>query len=181
MRLKSYSSEGVVLSRKNYSEADRILSVLTKNYGKVRLLAKGVRKPKSKKRGHIEVFSKIKFSANKSKGIDFLTEVELLDSYQGIRSNLRKASLAYYFCEVIEKTMQEEDRNQLVFQTLVTNLDNIKNTGKLKRLRKDFVLKTLVLQGFIPNINNRENIDSILSNIMEYELSSVRVGKKVLT
>jgi len=63
VKQKTYSSEGIILSRKNYGEADRILTVFSKNYGKVTLLAKGIRKLISKKRGHLEIFSEVKFSA----------------------------------------------------------------------------------------------------------------------
>ena len=76
MKQRSYSSDGIILSRKNYGEADRILIVLSKNFGKLSLLAKGIRKIKSKKRGHLEIFSKIKFSAVKGHGFDLMTEAD---------------------------------------------------------------------------------------------------------
>ena len=55
--MKQISTTGVILSRVNYKEADRILGVITPNYGKVRLMARGVRKIKSKLAGGIELFS----------------------------------------------------------------------------------------------------------------------------
>src|SRR3989344_8334314 len=97
MRFRTYSSDCIVLSRRNYGEADRILTVYSRHYGKLKLLAKGVRKPKSKKRGHIEVFSRLRFSASKGKGIDIITEAELIEPYDFLRRDLRKTSLAYYF------------------------------------------------------------------------------------
>jgi DNA repair protein RecO (recombination protein O) len=77
MKPKTYKTEGIVLARRNYSEADRIISVFSKGWGRISLLAKSVRKPKSRKRPHIEVFSYITFQAVKGKGIDLVTEVEL--------------------------------------------------------------------------------------------------------
>ena len=64
MKPRSYTSEGIVLARRNYGEADRILVIYSKNFGRVSYMAKGVRRPKSRKRGHIEVFNYIKFQAN---------------------------------------------------------------------------------------------------------------------
>ena len=77
MKLRTYSSEGIVLSRKNYGEADRILVILSKNFGKLSLLAKGIRKIKSKKRGSLEIFCQIKFSAVNGHGFDIMTLQEL--------------------------------------------------------------------------------------------------------
>src|SRR3990170_878312 len=103
MKLHSYSSEGIVLARRNYGEADRILSVYTKNHGRVSLMAKGIRRPKSRKRGHLEIFSHVRFQAATGRGIDLMTEVEVIDDFKEIRRSLKKVSLAYYFCEVIGK------------------------------------------------------------------------------
>ena len=54
MTPRNYTSEGIVLARKRYSEADRILSIFSKTFGKNVYIAKGVRKPRSRKRGHLE-------------------------------------------------------------------------------------------------------------------------------
>ena len=81
MKIRTYSSEGIILARKNYSEADRILTCFSKSYGKISLLAKGIRKLKSKKRGHLEVFSHIKFSASRGHGMDIITEVETINTF----------------------------------------------------------------------------------------------------
>jgi len=93
---RRYSSDAIILSRKNYGEADRFLTVYSKNFGKLRLLAKGVRRPKSKKRGHIEVFSQLKFSASKGKGIDLITEAETIASFEVIRKDLKKVTVGNY-------------------------------------------------------------------------------------
>ncbi|MDP2672979.1 MAG: DNA repair protein RecO, partial [Nanoarchaeota archaeon] len=135
MKLRNYSSEGIILSRKNYSEADRILVVFSKNYGKLSLLAKGVRKLKSKKRGHLEIFSHIKFSAVKTNAIDIMTEVETINTFSKVRVNLNKISLAYYFCEVVIKTTREDEIKNNIFNLLVNFLKRLANETKLKKLR----------------------------------------------
>src|SRR5436189_3094505 len=102
--MRSYSDEGIVLARKNYGEADRILVLFTKGHGKLSLLAKGVRRPSSKKRGGVEVFTYIKFQAVHGKGLDMVTEVDVIDSFNQVRENLNVVSVAYYFSEVIGRT-----------------------------------------------------------------------------
>ena len=84
----SYSEEGIVLARKNYGEADRIVSIYSQNHGRISSIAKGVRKLSSRKRGHLEVFSHIRFQAVNGKGLDLMTEVETVENFGEIRKSL---------------------------------------------------------------------------------------------
>ena len=181
MDIRSYSSEGFVLSRKNYGEADRILTVYSKHLGKVTLLAKGVRKPKSRKRGHIEVFSRLKFSASRTKGFDIMTEAELVDSFETIRKDLKKVSVAYYFCELVNRITRDGEKNDAIFVQMSENLDLMKNGVNLRRLRESFVVDTLVALGFWPEGAKVNNPDRILEEVIESRMASSRVGKRVLS
>jgi DNA repair protein RecO (recombination protein O) len=180
MRPHKYTSEGIVLARRNYGEADRILSLYTKDYGRVTLLAKGIRRPKSKKRGHLEIFSLVRFGANTGHGIDLITEAEVKDDYKDIRSNLSRISLAYYFMEVIGKTTHEQEKNEDLFDLILSSLDTLRTTNKLKEQRNEFILKLLTLLGFWPEGKIMNNPDEILEDVVERKISSVRVGKRML-
>jgi DNA repair protein RecO (recombination protein O) len=177
---RKYSSEAIVLSRKNYSEADRIIVIYTKHYGKITIIGKGVRKPKSKKRSSIEVFSKIKFSAARTKGFDILTEVELIDFYKNVRTDLKKVSVAYFFVETVNKLTQDGEKNDEIYNLLVKYLDSLKRSAVLKKLRHMFISEILILLGFWPKDKILANPDKVLENVVEREMTSVRVGKKVL-
>lgn len=181
MRGKRYSSEGIVLARRSYSEADRILVVYSKNYGKVSLMAKGVRKPKSRKRGSLEVFSHIKFSAARGRNLDIIEEAEIIDSFQTIRKNLKKVAVAYYFMEVVGRVTREDKKNEKFFALILKNLQNLKTTKSLRKLREEFIFQTLVLLGFWPKGRIMDNPDKILENVVEREINSIRVGKKLLS
>ncbi|WKZ25947.1 MAG: DNA repair protein RecO [bacterium] len=179
MKLKTYTSEGVILSRKNYSEGDRILVVLSKHYGKVSLLAKGVRKIKSRKRGHIEIFSKLKFSAVHGKGMDIVVEAETIDDFKEVRVNLNKISLAYYFCEVVNKITQEDGRPSSVYDLLSFKLEQLKTETRLKKLRIQFIYDLLTKMGYWPENKKIIDADLVLQNVLERNINSVRVGKKI--
>ncbi|OGM58332.1 DNA repair protein RecO [Candidatus Woesebacteria bacterium RIFCSPLOWO2_01_FULL_39_10] len=181
MKRMSYSSEGIVLARRNYSEADRILVIFTKNFGKLSFLAKGVRKPKSRKRGHIEVFSHIRFSASQGKGLDLITETETISSYKVIRSSLKKVSVAYFLMEVVGRLSQEEEKNQEFYELILKNLELLCDTNSLKSLRKEFIYKSLVLLGFWPKQRMMGDADQALEEVLERKLSTIRVGRKLLT
>jgi DNA repair protein RecO (recombination protein O) len=178
---KRYSSEGIVLARRNFSEADRILIVYTKHFGKMALLAKGVRKPKSRKRGHIEIFSRVMFSSSRGKSLDLMTEVEVIDSHNDIRHDLRKVALAYYFMEVIGKISQEHEQNEGVYELILEYFDRLRSEKNLKKLRLEFISKLLVIVGFWPRGRLLVNHDKVLERVLERQLTSVRVGRKILS
>ena len=177
---KYYSAEGIILARKNYSEADRILSVYTKPQGRISLIAKGVRRTGSRKRGHLEIFSYIKFSASRGKGIDLITEVETIDSFKDIRKDLKKVALAYYFMEVVGKATHEHEKNEELFELVLEYLNRLKISRSLKSLRLNFVLELLTVTGFWPRGKPLPDPDNFLEQITERQINSFRVGKKIL-
>ena len=180
MKLRTFSSEGIILARKNYSEADRILVIFSKNYGKLSLLAKGIRKLKSKKRGHLEIFSHIKFSASKTNSIDIVTEVETINTFSKIRASLNKISLAYYFCEIIAKITREDEIKNEVFNILIIFLKRLEKETKLKILRQEFLHELLEELGYWPGDKKLIDADSVLEEVTERQINSFRVGKRVL-
>lgn len=180
MQLRTYSSEAIVLSRKNYSEADRILIVYSKHYGKLSLLAKGVRRPKSRKRGALEVFSHIKFAASRGKNLDIVTEVELIDLFKEIRKSLKRTSVAYFLIEVVNRLTREDEKNIELYICLIDNLEKLRTGKNLRELRENFIYQTLVILGFWPKDKELKNPDTVLEQITEREMFSKRVGKKIL-
>jgi len=180
MKPHSYSSEGMVLARRNYGEADRIVSLYTKNHGRVSLIAKGVRRPKSRKRGHLEVFSHVRFQASTGHGLDLMTEAEAIGDFKEIRKSLKKVSLAYYFCEVIGRITHEGEPNEKLFNLILEYLEKLKSETRLKSLRLDFIRNLLILMGYWPAGKLLTDPDKKLEEVIERELSSPRVGRRML-
>ena len=179
MNQRIYLDEGIVLARRNYGEADRILSVLCKKNGRLSLLAKGVRKPSSKKRGHIEVFSHIKFQASRTKGIDLITEVDTIRNFKNIRRSLKRASLAYYFMEAIGRSTREGEGHTELFVMTNDYLLRLEKAIALRELKSDFISSLLVTLGFWPKGRILQNPGEKLKEIIDCNLSSERVGKRI--
>lgn len=177
MKPHSYTSEGIVLGRKNYGEADRILVIYSKHFGKIFLLAKGVRRPTSRKRGHIELFNLVRFQASGGRSMDIMTEAEVIDSFNKVKKNLNKVSLAYYFMEVVGRATHENEVHKAVFDLLLNFLNRLKTETKLKSLRLDFILRLLIVLGFWPEGKKLTNPDEKLKEVLERNLFSERVGK----
>lgn len=181
MRPRIFSSEAIILARKNYGEADRIIVVYSRDYGKLTLIAKGVRKVSSRKRGSIEVFSHTKFSAARGKSLDIITETEIINTFPLIRKNLKKVSVAYFFLEAVGRLTREDEKNREMFDLLLKYLKRLESKNQLRKEREEFIHETLVLLGFWPRGKKMDNHDTVLENIAERKLSSIRVGKKVLS
>lgn len=181
MRARNYSDEGFVLARRSYGEADRILVIYSRNHGRQSLMAKGVRRTGSRKRGHIEIFNLIKFEASLGLGIDLMTEAEIIDDYREIRQSLKKVALAYFFAEVIGRTTHENEKNEDLFFLLEIYLQRLKTAIKLRSLRKDFIYDALTILGFWPKGIPLLDPDMKLKEVTEREMSSFRVGKKLVS
>lgn len=112
------SDYGFVLRRVNLGEADRFVTLYTKDNGKVEVLAKGVRKITSRRSSHIEPLNLIRFHSVKTSKNFILTEVELLDSFQSRKADLQQCEIAFFVCEVIDKLCPVGQSNRDVFQLL---------------------------------------------------------------
>lgn len=173
-------SSGIVLSRKYFSEADAIITLLTVDYGKKTFVAKGIKKLTSKKRGTLEPFSEIKFSAVKSHNMPILTETESLNNFSGIRNNLKKISVAYYFLELVNKVSYEDEENENLYILLSQYLFALESTKNLKRLRLEFARELLVLSGFWPEGKPLPEVDFGVEKLIEKSLNTLRVGRALL-
>ena len=142
---RTRKTEGIILKRSNFGEADRILTVYTKHYGKIKILAKGVRKISSRRGGIIEIFNHVILFLYQGKNFDLLTEAEVKNTYQSWRKNLKKVGLAYYFCEIVDKLTPEEQPHQRVFESLKDSLNKIETDYGLDLVRdfEEFLLKEL--------------------------------------
>lgn len=179
MRQRTYSTEAVIIARRNLGEADRILTVFSKHYGKLRVVAKGVRRPESRKRGELEIFNQVRFLLAKTKNLDIVTDVQVKNSFQGWRKNLRKVATAYHFLEVVDKLTREEQENEHVFEILTNALSQLDKTSELEELKNEFDRKILVELGFWRQGLPLTNPAGYIEKIAERKLSSERVGRKL--
>jgi DNA repair protein RecO (recombination protein O) len=177
MRPRTYSTEGIILAKVNYSEADRIMVVFSKDFGKLSLIAKSVRKPESRKRGNLEVFNHIKFAAARGKNLDIITEVENINSYSKIRKSLKRMSVAYFIAETIGRITTEDEENQVLFLSVLNALSELETDVSLRRFRLEFTEELLKTLGYWPKSKKMDNPDKELETVLEKSLNTVRIGK----
>lgn len=181
---RTYKSEGIVLKRTNFGEADKIITVFSKHYGKITLIAKGIRRLTSKKRGNLELFNQVSFFAHKGKGLDIITETEPLDSFSSWRADLQKIATAYQICEMIDKLTAEGSEQEELYDLLVSYLKAIAITEQndLAILANNFGVNLLKDLGFLPRnkiLPQNFNVTAYIEDIIERELKSKKFLGKI--
>jgi DNA repair protein RecO (recombination protein O) len=114
-RERAYRTTGIVLRRTDFGEADRLLTVLTPGRGKLRMIAKGARKPSSRKSGHVELFSHTQFQVAVGRELDIVTQAETIEPYRPLREALLPTTYAYYVAELADAFTAERDASRPIF------------------------------------------------------------------
>ncbi len=114
-----YRTEAVVLRRHDVGEADRILTLYTPRFGKVRAIAKGARRPKSRLGGHVELFAHVQLQLAQGRNLDVVTQAEALHHFRYLRDDLWKTAGACYAAELVDRFTEERLENQPLFDLLV--------------------------------------------------------------
>lgn len=123
--MKSYKCTGIVIRRFNVGEADRLLDVYTPRLGRIRVKAKGVRRPRSKLVGQLEIFSEVDLVLVSGKSADIVTGARTLQNFQELGTDLQKTALAYYFCELIYWLTEEGHKDTQLYEILRWALSNL--------------------------------------------------------
>lgn len=152
--MRQVITQGIVLSRTNYGEADRIITLLSAEYGKLRVMARGVRKAKSKLAGGIELFSVSDITYIPGRGaIGTLVSTRLVKHYGNIVSSLDRVQLGYELLQYLNKATEdapEPEYFQLLEQAFLA-LDTLAIDVQLVRVW--FEAQLLVLGGHSPNLH----------------------------
>jgi DNA repair protein RecO (recombination protein O) len=169
--MKQLVTSGIVLARTEYGEADRILTVLTPDQGKVRLIAKGVRRVKSKLAGGIELFSVSHVTYIQGrKDIGTLISARLIKHYGSIVKDIQRTMLGYDLIKRLHKATEDEPEEEYfkLLQQAFEALDDSAVDLELTRLW--FVMQLLRLGGHMPNLQTDAQGERLVAD-MRYSFS----------
>ncbi len=122
---RTLRTEAVVLKHTDWGEADRILTLYTREKGKLRAIAKGVRKLTSRKAGHLEPFSKTELMMAAGRDFWIITQAECSNSYPKLKEDLVCMGYAAYAVELAEKFSVEGQENRNLYRLLTETLDRL--------------------------------------------------------
>ncbi len=170
-----FRTEGVIIGRRNFGEADRILTIYTKDFGKISTLAKGVRRPRSRKSGHVELGNWCKVFIARGKNLDLLTEVELKRAFGIANFSQNTANKIYHLLELVNNLTAEKQKNPGVFILLVNFLKKITKEEDFNLVSLAFKVKLLSLLGFFSakNISNVK-VKKVLATVEDEDYEIVK-------
>lgn len=154
-RERLYRTDAIVLKRQDFGEADRLLTVMTPSLGKLRVVAKGVRRPSSRKAGHIELFSQSQLLLARGRSLDVITQAQSVNLFRALHDDLLRFSYASYFAELVDRFLEEGDTHADVYILLRETLEELINepsAARLALLARFFELRLLGLVGYQPEL-----------------------------
>ena len=149
-----YKTEGIVLKSMEYEEADKIVTIYTKNYGKITAIAKGVRKTKSKFGSSLEILTHSNFLIYKGRNIDIVSQTEILESFFSTSKEVIKFAFAVNCVEVVNRLTEEQEINIGLFNLLKEVLHYLKGSNDPKLLTLSFKWQTISILGYRPSLDH---------------------------
>jgi DNA repair protein RecO (recombination protein O) len=154
-RARLYKTEGIVLRGLDLGEADRVLTVLTPRLGKLRVVAKGVRRPRSRLGGGLEPLSDVQLVLAVGRTFDVVTQVALTDPHLGLRNDLRATAAAWYLAELADRFCEERADSHTAFVLLAQGLTALDVSADLVAhdiVARWYELHLLAAMGFRPEL-----------------------------
>jgi DNA repair protein RecO (recombination protein O) len=149
-----YKEQGIVLRSIKLGEADKIVTILTHGSGKVRAVAKGIRRTTSRFGGRLEPFTHVDLMLYRGRGsLDTVTQAEIIAAHRGIRDDLARFAAAETIVEAADKVAEEHERNTRLALLLLAGLRALDAApADPSAVAESFVLKLLSLSGFHPSL-----------------------------
>ncbi len=147
----TYKDEGIVLKTTKLGEADRIVTLLTRENGKVRAVAKGVRKTKCRWGGRLEPFTCVHLMIYKGRNLDTITGADIVQSFDSIRTDYERLTSAAALVEVVEKITPDRERSLPTYTLLKAGLQALAG-GTPSTLVPAFLVKLLSVSGYHPSL-----------------------------
>jgi len=147
---KHIKTEGIILRRINLNEADQIVTVLTKDLGKISILAKGSRRFKSKFSGRLELFSQAQFTCFSGASMHHLNEVDIVRNRSLFDIPLKTQSMLFYIVEITSKLLADHQEAEAIYELLSLTLDEMSaHEDKNELILYAYLIKLFTELGFM--------------------------------
>ena len=162
MRPRTYSTEGLVIRQYPLGEADRILTLLTRDLGKIRVVARGVRRPKSRLGGQMELLSQVSLTASVGRDLDVVIEAQTVNRHQKLSEQLDRLSHGIYLCELLDGFTVEHSPAYQVYRLAVDTLSQLESVADPWLLVRRFEMRLLDESGFKPELTHCVECGAVL-------------------
>lgn len=152
-RPRNYQTEAFIIKKTKLGEADRILTLYTPELGKIQGFAKGVRRPKSKLSGHLELLTYSQVSLARGKNIDTIIGSQTINGFLPLKSDLGLVSCALYITELINQFTADHVEDKSLFDLLIDTMHRLCNCRSKELLLRYFELHMLKEVGYRPRLD----------------------------
>ncbi len=151
--MPTYQADAIVLRRLDYGEADRILTLLTREYGKLAAIAKGARRSKGGMASSLDLFARSRLMLAKGHNLDVVAQVERRGSVRNIVGDLQRTAYACLVAEVVDKVLEDRHPVDDVFDLVVGTLEQLNVPERSPRADAAwFLMRILDLLGYQPQL-----------------------------
>lgn len=147
-------TEGLVLRVRPFGEADKIVTILTSDQGKVEAVARGARRPRSRLLGSTQPFSHIKIMIFTGRSLHQLSQAEIVKSFAALRDDLLKMAYASYWSELVDGMVPADEKDPIIFDLLLQAYTILEHSEDPELLSRGVELKLLNFLGYLPELNH---------------------------
>jgi DNA repair protein RecO (recombination protein O) len=173
-----FSTPAILLRRLDYGDFDLILTFLSLERGKISLIAKSAKKSTKRFAGILELFSlmEVVASAGKGRGLPVLQEATLKSPFSTIRNDIRKTAYASYWCELLNKWVEENQKQASLYYLLKHVLSQLDGGAPAAaEISIFFQMRLLYISGHAPSLRQcgrcRKNLETIQSNPVVFDIA----------
>lgn len=145
--------EAIVLRTTDYGETNKIVTLLTREWGKVAVMARGAKKPTSRLSSVTQLFTYGHYLVQKSRGVGSLHQGDIIDSLRDIREDLFATAYASYIVELTDKVTDEQKPNPYLFELMLQTLKYMNDGFDLEILTYIYEMKMLNIIGLYPSLD----------------------------
>lgn len=164
-RSREYQTEAIIIKKTKLGEADRILTMYTPGLGKIQGVAKGVRRPKSKLSGHLELLTYSQVTLALGHNLDTITGSQSINSFTPLKTDLWLTSYGLYVIELVNQFTAEHVVDENLFKLLLDTLQNLCQTNNRELLLRYFELHLLNEAGYRPQLQECVTCHKILEPV----------------
>ncbi|MBU0574585.1 MAG: DNA repair protein RecO [Candidatus Margulisiibacteriota bacterium] len=147
-----YKAKGIVLGSKPFEETGKLVHLFTREHGKMKLIAKGSRRPGSRFGGRLEPMNYCEVLAAAGRNMDILSQIETIESFQQVRDDPATLNMGLYLVGIVGAATEFGQKNPELFKLLLMSLDKLKKKEGRDRVERFFELNFLKVEGiYKPN------------------------------
>ena len=149
---RNYKTEAIIIKKTRLGEADRILTMYTPHLGKIQAVAKGVRQPKSKMSGHLELLTYSMVSLARGKNLATVTGSQTINGFLSIKADLELTSYALYIIELVNQFTEDGIEDYPLFKMLIDALEKLSTEKNRELVLRYFEVRLLDNLGYRPQL-----------------------------